>query len=819
VNALTCVLMFVCVCTPQDTLRQLLMAQLTPAHGAQPGEVHAAIDTMLRGLRQAREGEGVDGALLEAINRSISEAQSQQAPPAAVKVVENLPRRKWNKSDEEASDECAICLSKYDDGDELSVLPCTHQLHTECLAPWLKQTNSCPLCRHQLGTDSSEYEASRRQHSDSNQGSLAEEGQQRASAIRADVSSSLSSPAGGSAAAGRSAFSSEFGVPGPAVAVATSSPASFSSGGSRGSPASRARQTPGVMRRGFLQERGARGFGEDPSVQQTVGGGIEGVTGIREVPRQHIRGVQPASGYRMLRMPGVVLSTAVDRSVDSGYSWSPAAAPASRRDAESKEGGNGGGAHPRVWSVRKLKAVLRNAHVLHEDCVEKEDLVRRCLESRTQCDLAAVSRDYDARLAAGAPDAGATRVPRSSPSASFGSPGNPTTWSPTTSAAASVLSDDWLQAGGRDHNNMRTHTRIDTSPLSGIAGGVGGARLPSMSNSSPLGASRFYGDPDELRGVASGGAASAAGGMGGGIGVARLDSLLGRSPVQERNTASHNYSRLPRRDSLALSATFDRADSGASVTNTFDPAHAENGGRRPSSRNLYQRPNTNRQGAGDSSAASVAAPGEAAGGESVAAAGAASSIRRGSGVAGGRAGGESESGGSENDAAGGGVLQARRQKYEGGSVEGAGGNSPSKTARRIRLRASTDKGALAAHAASRTSSAHDTAGRSLPNSRGNQAVRQTSEEELLRPGTGGHGSEKSPSKDSGGDGGGEGRGSRLARPGSSAGLRPRTPSSSSWRPVISSDAQNSSSEFAARYGSSSSVGGGDDFFVGGGGGV
>ena len=74
-------------------MRQLLMAQLAPAPGASPTEVHGAIDAILRTLRQARDGEGPESELFEAIQRSLAEAPRQQAPPAAVEVVKNLPRK------------------------------------------------------------------------------------------------------------------------------------------------------------------------------------------------------------------------------------------------------------------------------------------------------------------------------------------------------------------------------------------------------------------------------------------------------------------------------------------------------------------------------------------------------------------------------------------------------------------------------------------------------------------------------------------------------------------------------------------------------
>jgi len=125
--------------------------------------------------------------------------------------------------------------------------------------------------------------------------------------------------------------------------------------------------------------------------------------------------------------------------------------------------------------VRKLKDVLRHARVPHDDCLEREDLVRRCLESSV--DLARHSQGYDARLAAGTHDAGATRVPRSSPlSAGAGA----REWSPTTSAAASVLSSDWLGGGSAEE------VRAARGVASDIFGApFGGRRMDSLAGRLP----------------------------------------------------------------------------------------------------------------------------------------------------------------------------------------------------------------------------------------------------------------------------------------------------------------------------------------------
>lgn len=40
-----------------------------------------------------------------------------------------------------------MCTETLVEGDEVQLLPCKHAYHEACVAPWLKQNNSCPVCR------------------------------------------------------------------------------------------------------------------------------------------------------------------------------------------------------------------------------------------------------------------------------------------------------------------------------------------------------------------------------------------------------------------------------------------------------------------------------------------------------------------------------------------------------------------------------------------------------------------------------------------------------------------------------------------------
>ncbi|MEW5299628.1 MAG: hypothetical protein WDW36_002623 [Sanguina aurantia] len=82
-------------------------------------------------------------------------------PPASKEAVAALPKLcitaahldAWGKGTA-----CPVCTDELAEGEEVQVLPCKHVFHPPCLAPWLLQHNSCPMCRTELPTDDDGYE-------------------------------------------------------------------------------------------------------------------------------------------------------------------------------------------------------------------------------------------------------------------------------------------------------------------------------------------------------------------------------------------------------------------------------------------------------------------------------------------------------------------------------------------------------------------------------------------------------------------------------------------------------------------------------------
>lgn len=77
--------------------------------------------------------------------------------PAPAAVVAGLEKHKFvagGRDDGRDAIGCSICLEEFEDGDEVSVMPCSraHEFHQNCIAKWLGMRNTCPLCRRGLPT-------------------------------------------------------------------------------------------------------------------------------------------------------------------------------------------------------------------------------------------------------------------------------------------------------------------------------------------------------------------------------------------------------------------------------------------------------------------------------------------------------------------------------------------------------------------------------------------------------------------------------------------------------------------------------------------
>ncbi|KAF2538293.1 hypothetical protein F2Q68_00023096 [Brassica cretica] len=98
-------------------------------------------------------------------------ANLRRFPPASRSFIKDLPMVQLDVEKDEGA-VCAVCKDEMDIGTEAVGLPCDHKYHTECIVPWLKTRNTCPVCRYELPTDNTNYEQRKSQRTTSSSSNI-----------------------------------------------------------------------------------------------------------------------------------------------------------------------------------------------------------------------------------------------------------------------------------------------------------------------------------------------------------------------------------------------------------------------------------------------------------------------------------------------------------------------------------------------------------------------------------------------------------------------------------------------------------------------
>ncbi|KAK7412073.1 hypothetical protein VNO78_03520 [Psophocarpus tetragonolobus] len=71
-------------------------------------------------------------------------------PPATSSAIAALPMIKLTQAHLVSDPNCPICKDEFEIHMETRELPCKHFYHSDCIIPWLRMHNTCPVCRYEL---------------------------------------------------------------------------------------------------------------------------------------------------------------------------------------------------------------------------------------------------------------------------------------------------------------------------------------------------------------------------------------------------------------------------------------------------------------------------------------------------------------------------------------------------------------------------------------------------------------------------------------------------------------------------------------------
>ena len=122
-------------------------------HYSDPTE---SIDAVLLALGRVPGGTANHNAtLMDAIHRwastALAGAMQNVGGTMATDVEQrktmftNLPSRE--ATDNESTTQCSICLEAFKAGEKISRPLCVHEFHAACLWQWMKEHDTCPVCR------------------------------------------------------------------------------------------------------------------------------------------------------------------------------------------------------------------------------------------------------------------------------------------------------------------------------------------------------------------------------------------------------------------------------------------------------------------------------------------------------------------------------------------------------------------------------------------------------------------------------------------------------------------------------------------------
>jgi E3 ubiquitin-protein ligase RNF115/126 len=115
---------------------ELLAAILNPGMNGRHGDMVFSQEAFDRIVEQLAEQNG----------------QSTAPGPASENAIKSLKTKKVDQDmiGSDGTAECSICMDNVEIGSDVTLLPCNHWFHGDCVVAWLKEHDTCPHCRQPI---------------------------------------------------------------------------------------------------------------------------------------------------------------------------------------------------------------------------------------------------------------------------------------------------------------------------------------------------------------------------------------------------------------------------------------------------------------------------------------------------------------------------------------------------------------------------------------------------------------------------------------------------------------------------------------------
>ncbi|CAI5742196.1 unnamed protein product [Peronospora destructor] len=114
-------------------------------------QFHQPTSSLLSGLVGHQHNIDPDNMTYEELLRlgeEVGDVKKERWRRMAMQVLSSLPTHHWTRS--HGKDTCIICQYDFMQNDRAMTLPCAHVFHEDCVGDWIRENNSCPLCKREI---------------------------------------------------------------------------------------------------------------------------------------------------------------------------------------------------------------------------------------------------------------------------------------------------------------------------------------------------------------------------------------------------------------------------------------------------------------------------------------------------------------------------------------------------------------------------------------------------------------------------------------------------------------------------------------------